>query len=378
MGLFNGSLGNYYSGDNGFGGYQFISLKDAMNNFRVAYVGEDKIISKISRADIKFHAMRGIQELSYDTLRSCKTLELEVPPSLLLPLPHDYVEYVKITWMDSEGKCHTILNCKACPKDPLSYKQKQDGTIDLTKTLTEVEITEGELVWVPITASNTFNPCENGTLETTSIIPECRENYRGLVLDDRCCPDGYTYEINADHPQKEGRCVRCIEKEPELEQVYIAPVTGFVNTYSDPTEEASTTWESLSSGGSSGSYVGNGRYGLDPQHMNSNGCFWINCRTGQIHFDSNLAGKTVTIQYVSDGVSMDDSEIVVHKFAEEALYKHIVHAILNTRANVDRNIVATFKKERSAAIRNAKIRLSSIKLEEITQILRGKSKWIKH
>ena len=36
------------------------------------------------------------------------------------------------------------------------------------------------------------------------------------------------------------------------------------------------------------------------------------------------------------------------------------------------------KKEKYAEMRKAKLRLSNIKLEEITQILRGKSKWIKH
>jgi hypothetical protein len=41
-------------------------------------------------------------------------------------------------------------------------------------------------------------------------------------------------------------------------------------------------------------------------------------------------------------------------------------------------LVPRFKKERFAAIRTAKLRLSNIKLEEITQILRGKSKQIKH
>ena len=83
MGLYTGNLGDYYAGLETFGGYQFVSLTDIINNFRIAYVGEDKIISKISRADIKFHAMRGIQELSYDTFKSCKNLELEIPPSLL-------------------------------------------------------------------------------------------------------------------------------------------------------------------------------------------------------------------------------------------------------------------------------------------------------
>ena len=70
--------------------------------------------------------------------------------------------------------------------------------------------------------------------------------------------------------------------------------------------------------------------------------------------------------------------MVVHKFAEEALYKHIAHAILATRANTQEYLVQRFKKERFAAIRKAKLRLSNIKAEEISQVLRNKSKQIKH
>ena len=36
------------------------------------------------------------------------------------------------------------------------------------------------------------------------------------------------------------------------------------------------------------------------------------------------------------------------------------------------------RREKFAAVRTAKLRLSNIKLEELTQILRGKSKQIKH
>ena len=57
---------------------------------------------------------------------------------------------------------------------------------------------------------------------------------------------------------------------------------------------------------------------------------------------------------------------------------HILYNILAGRANVPEYVVARYKKERRAALRNAKIRLSNIKLEEFTQIMRGKSKWIKH
>ena len=45
---------------------------------------------------------------------------------------------------------------------------------------------------------------------------------------------------------------------------------------------------------------------------------------------------------------------------------------------MDRSTIERLKKERRATTRQAKLRLSNIKLEEITQILRGKSKQIKH
>ena len=83
------------------------------------------------------------------------------------------------------------------------------------------------------------------------------------------------------------------------------------------------------------------------------------------------------LDYISDSLGTD-GEMQVHKFAEEAMYKSIAYAILSTRANTPEYIVRRFKKERFAAIRTAKLRLSNIKLEEITQILRGKSKQIKH
>ena len=68
----------------------------------------------------------------------------------------------------------------------------------------------------------------------------------------------------------------------------------------------------------------------------------------------------------------------VHKFAEEAMYKWIAHAILSTKMGVPEYVINRFKKERFAAIRTAKLRLSNLKIEELTQIMRGKSKWIKH
>ena len=83
------------------------------------------------------------------------------------------------------------------------------------------------------------------------------------------------------------------------------------------------------------------------------------------------------LDYISDSLGTD-SEMQVHKFAEEAMYKWIAHAILSGKSNIPEYQVNRFKKERFAAVRTAKLRLSNLKLEELTQVLRGKSKQIKH
>ena len=83
------------------------------------------------------------------------------------------------------------------------------------------------------------------------------------------------------------------------------------------------------------------------------------------------------LKYISDSLGTD-AEMQVHKLAEEAMYKWIAHAILASKSNVQEYLVNRFKKERFAEVRKAKLRLSNLKIEELTQIMRGKSKFIKH
>ena len=87
----------------GFGNYQFIALRQIINNFMYIYVGENKIITKVNRTDVQFHAMRAIQELSYDVFRSVKSQEIEVPNTLKMVLPQDYVNYIKLTKVGNDG-----------------------------------------------------------------------------------------------------------------------------------------------------------------------------------------------------------------------------------------------------------------------------------
>jgi hypothetical protein len=86
-----------------YGSYSYTTITDVVNNFIVAYVGEGKLIPHVKRSDIIFHAKRGLQEFSYDTLKSIKSQELTIPPSLSVIIPQDYVNYVRISSIDRLG-----------------------------------------------------------------------------------------------------------------------------------------------------------------------------------------------------------------------------------------------------------------------------------
>jgi len=91
-----------------YGSYSYTPLTEVIDGFIAIYVGEHKLISDIKRTDVIFHAKRGLQEFSYDTLKSIKSQELTISPSLSATIPQDYVNYVNISYIDSMGVKHPI------------------------------------------------------------------------------------------------------------------------------------------------------------------------------------------------------------------------------------------------------------------------------
>ena len=277
-----------------YGNYQYINLKDIMNNFMIAYVGEGRIIPKVSKALISFHAQRGIQEMSYDVFRSEKSQEIQVPPSLTMILPHDYVNYVKLTWIEDQTGIEHVLYPAIKTSNPKALLQDGDYKYMFDES-------NGELL--EANDSTTWTKYKANKIEDATDTERTREDLRELNIGQR--------------------------------------------------------------------------YGLDPQHSQNNGSFFIDNVRGKIHFTSNLQGKYIILKYISDSLGTE-AEIQVHKLAEEAIYKYIAHGILSTSANVAPAVVQQLKRERFAEMRKAKLRLSNIKLEEISQVMRGKSKQIKH
>ena len=130
MGLLDKSQQQYYDG-NDHGNYQFISLKDIINQFMMIYVGEDKIIPKARRLDVAFHAQRALAELSFDTLKSYKAQEITVPASLQMIVPQDYINYTKISWVDSAGIKHLMYPTSKTSNPSSNPLQDDNGDFTL-------------------------------------------------------------------------------------------------------------------------------------------------------------------------------------------------------------------------------------------------------
>ena len=109
-----------------YGGYSWTPLNDIIDNFMFAYVGEDKILQRVKRNDVIFHAKRVLQELSYDVLRVIKSQELTIPPNLSVPIPQDFVNQVALSWADSSGVMHPIYPLNGLSGNPYDLPI-QDG-----------------------------------------------------------------------------------------------------------------------------------------------------------------------------------------------------------------------------------------------------------
>ena len=297
MGLTYVNTSAYYDTNGDHGNYQHISLQEIIDSFKAAYVGEGKICEKVLDTDVTFFAIRGMQELSYDTLKSEKDWEVVVPATLVLVMPHDFVNYVKLSWSDGSGIEHVIY-----PTKLTSNPAQESNTID---------------TWGGFDATTSTDESSTTKANFNSIQPSPASQSE-FDYDDN------VYDLNAGQ-----------------------------------------------------------RFGIDPQHAQVNGSFYIDESAGKFHFSSNLSGKTLILKYISDGMvttggTLSLANTKIHKFAEEAIYKYMAYGLLSARNDSNPNMIQLLKKERFAEQRKAKLRLSNIKIEELAQIMRGKSKWIKH
>ena len=515
------------------GNYQFITLQTVMDQFMISYVGKDKVIPTVNKLDVQFHAMRGLQEFSYDILRSHKGFEFTLPPKLSVILPQDYIAYTQVSWSDSSGIKHPIYytNDTSNPRNPYQttddslhgqdnpfalhvigtftagssvveldglYPQLHTGAAgggtssvyvkelnpgyfdpalglvqpitsfknaflyavwhDKTTGKTSIQINSPnngpnvsnvqlvpnvsgdshlEFFWMDTLSvpndpnkANTFNlipelklpivfdpvftissnkitapnasdvadvkvgmkiSCSNEYFGNTNSVVRDVDYKNGILWMEAPVQNGANYNsplpsatpAQASTVAPTGTSFTAIPSISFFDEDQLGKNSPRINSGPYMNEESDTLSNFKGSSNLDNSNddeiksLSGGRYGADPQRSNKNGTFYIDQNKGTMRFSSDLVGKTIIIDYVSDSLGQKREQIV-HKFAEEAIYKWIAHAVLATRSNTPEYLVQRFKKERFAEMRKAKLRLQNINFKEFTQILRGKSKQIKH
>jgi len=289
--------------DANWGSYQYVSLKDIVNNFLLMYSGNHSLVNNEERFKVLFHAKRAIQELNYDAFKEIKVLELSVCDSLRYVLPSDYVNWVRISlykdgWLRPLSENIQTISSRA-------YLQDQNCNILFDQN------------------GNILEP-QNSTIDFDRIHGTKKSLY-----------------LNQGN-QFNGQMGWCVDG----------------NWYFD--------------------YGIGAAYGLNTETANFNPTFNINKKAGVINFDSSMAGELCILEYVSDGMENgDDSIISVNKLFEQYIYAAIKYEILNSKFGVQEYIVNRAKKDRTALLRNAKIRMSNIHPGRLLMNLRGMDKMIK-
>lgn len=289
--------------DANWGSYQYVSLKDIVNNFLLMHTGNHSLVNNEERYKILFHAKRAIQELNYDAFKEIKVLELSVADSLRYVLPSDYVNWVRISlykngWLRPLTENIQTLSSRA-------YLQDQQGYILF--------------------------------------------DINGNILE----PQNSNIDYDRLHKLKKS--------------IYLNegnPYNGMEGWYIDG------SWYF--------DYRIGAAFGLNTETANFNPTFNIDKKAGVINFDSTMAGEVCILEYVSDGMENGDNSLVtVNKLFEQYIYASIRFEMLNSKIGVQEYVINRTRKEKSALLRNAKIRMSNIHPGRLLMNMRGMDKMIK-
>lgn len=284
---------DYYNDPSQFGNYQYITLKEIINNFIMSRDADD-YMATVPRFKILYHAMRGLREFYFDILQEIRAIELELSPNLTVTLPPDFVNYVRISWVDSNGQLHPMAQDK---RMSIAQEYLQD------------------------------------------------DNYN-LLFDSNGCVLQGTSQVGMDDND--------VSDLAGLDNGHIQNFT-FCNLF-QPNRDMSN-------------HFPNGRYK-------------INKSSGVIEFGSDAMGRTIVLEYISDGLftgceGQPEDEIRIHKFAEGAILNFIFYELIKNRRNVPQNEKHRARKEYYNSRKNAKQRINTLRKDELLQVFKGSSRWIK-
>lgn len=279
------NLDQYYDDSEQFGQHQYVTMKDIVNDFMFSQE-DDSFVANVDRNKVVYHAKKVVQELYFDVLNEVISIEFDLNPTLIIALPHDYVTYVRISWVDDRGHLHPLA-------------------IDETSNLAQAYLQDNDYEYL-------FD--NEGDILQGSHIQDTVGS--GAPTADN---DGASY-----------------------------PIAGTPN------------------------------FNTDRSKIFKNGSYRVDKERGIMQFSSKVDGRTIVLDYISDGLfQRDDADIRIHKFAEQAAISFIFWKLIQFRKNVPANRILMAEKQWYNMRRIAKRRIKPIRYEELRQVMKSQTKMIK-
>lgn len=286
---------DYYNDSSQWGNYQYVTLDQVINDY-LANRDTDDYTSNVPRYKLLYQAQRGLRELYFDSVREIRAIELDISPTLNVILPPDFVNFVRVSWVDDEGQLHPMA-------------------VDSRMNIAQVYLQDHE-----------YN----------------------LIFDNNGCVLQEAFPENGTVQESE------VTPEQESQAEYLNHTSyNFCGTF-QPNKDYSRVYK-------------NGKFRLDKQR-------------GMLQFGSDVKGKSVVLEYISDGLytgceGVPQEEIGVHKFAEAALIDFIYYELIKRRRNVPANEKARALNDYKRNKRKAGRRINTIRKEDLMQVFKGSGTW---
>ncbi|WP_430611498.1 hypothetical protein [Flavobacterium sp. JP2137] len=87
----------YFSDENQHGNYQYVSLKEIIDNMLFEATDDDSYLKNIKRFRLFHYALQAIKEANKSTANDILAFEITVPDNLVVIVPQDYVNYVRVS-----------------------------------------------------------------------------------------------------------------------------------------------------------------------------------------------------------------------------------------------------------------------------------------
>jgi len=93
----------YFADDKSWGSYQYITLKELVEDMLADTTDTDSFLANTKRSQIVRQLKRGVRRVNNATQKMFNVAQLTVSPSLYFALPQNYVNWIRVSVIDKEG-----------------------------------------------------------------------------------------------------------------------------------------------------------------------------------------------------------------------------------------------------------------------------------